>query len=138
MKKRAFESLIKTSIDKGKKEKIIYDNGLDLISFLDDYSKINNILLKSIYGEELADIIEEFILDNIYDELEKHKDNYIIYDSNSKDIIADCSTLDGLYEYAEKTRLELIDSKFLYDIKPEISEEERNQLLKNLFYSVKK
>ena len=81
----------------------------------------------------MADIIEEFILDNIYDELEKHKDNYIIYDSNSKDIIADCSTLDGLYEYAEKTRLELIDSKFLYDIKPEISEEERNQLLKNLF-----
>ena len=82
MKKFAFETLIKTSIDKGKKEKIIYDNGLDLINFLDDYSKINSILLNSIYGEPVADLIFEFITDNIYDELEKNKLNYIVYDSN--------------------------------------------------------
>jgi len=133
MKKFAFETLIKTSIDKGKKEKIIYDNGLDLINFLDDYSKINSILLNSIYGEPVADLIFEFITDNIYDELEKNKLNYIVYDSNSKDIIADCSTLDGLYEYTEKTRLELIESNFSYDIKPPMSDEETLEMFNNTF-----
>lgn len=122
MKKLAFETLIKTSIEKGKKEKTIYDNGLDLINFLDDYSKINSILLNSIYGESVADIIYDFIYDNIYDDLEKNKSTYVVYDSNSKDIIADCSTLDGLYEYAEKIRLELIESNFSYDIKPPMSD----------------
>lgn len=71
MKKLAFETLINTSIEKGKKEKIIYDNGLDLINFMDDYSKINSILLNSIYGESVANIIFDFINDNIYDDLEK-------------------------------------------------------------------
>lgn len=133
MKKRAFESIITLSIEKGKKEKIIYDNGLDLINFLDEYSKINSILLNSIYGESVADIIDEFISDGIYDELEKNKSNYIIYDSTSHNIIADCSTLDGLYDYAEKIRLELIDEDFSYDIKPSMSDEERLDILKNLF-----
>lgn len=133
MKKRAFESIINLSIEKGKKEKIIYDNGLDLINFLDEYSKINSILLNSIYGEHVSNIIDEFISDSIYDELEKNKSNYIIYDSNSKDIIADCSTLDGLYDYAEKTRLKLIADNFSYDIKNPISDEERLEILKNLF-----
>ena len=67
------------------------------------------------------------------DELEKNKLNYIVYDSNSNDIIADCSTLDGLYEYAEKTRLELIESNFSYDIKPPMIDEERLEILKTIF-----
>ena len=79
MKKRVFKKLINLSIDKGKKEKIIYDNGLDLINFMNDYSEITNILLKSIYGEETSDIITDFIFDSIYDELEINKENYIIY-----------------------------------------------------------
>lgn len=133
MKKLAFETLIKTSIEKGKKEKTIYDNGLDLINFLDDYSKINSILLNSIYGESVADIIYDFINDNIYDDLEKNKSTYVVYDSNSKDIIADCSTLDGLYEYAEKIRLELIESNFSYDIKPPMSDNEKLEMIKNIF-----
>lgn len=132
MKKLAFETLINTSIEMGKKEKIIYDNGLDLINFMDDYSKINSILLNSIYGESVANIIFDFINDNIYDDLEKNKSTYVVYDS-STNIIADCSTLDGLYEYAEKTRLELIESKFSYDIKPPMSDEEKLEIFKNLF-----
>ena len=62
MKKSTFEKFINLSIIKGKKEKVIYDNGLDLINFMDDYSAINNILLKSIYGEETTDIITDFII----------------------------------------------------------------------------
>jgi hypothetical protein len=127
MKKRAFEKLITLSIEKGKKEKAIYDNGLDLINFMDDYSSINNILLNSIYGESTADIINDFIVDSIYDELEKNKNNYLIYKDD--EIIADCSTLDGLYKYTEEIRLELILSNYSYDIKESISMEDRLKIL---------
>jgi hypothetical protein len=127
MKKRAFEKLITLSIEKGKKEKAIYDNGLDLINFMDDYSSINNILLNSIYGESTADVINDFIVDSIYDELEKNKNNYLIYKDD--EIIADCSTLDGLYKYTEEIRLELILSNYSYDIKESISMEDRLKIL---------
>ena len=131
MKKRAFEKLINLSIDKGKKEKIIYDNGLDLINFMDDYSAINNILLKSIYGEETSDVITDFIFDSIYNELEINKENYIIYKDD--EILADCSTLDGLYEYVESVRLELIVSNYSYDVKESMTDEERMRVLKDIF-----
>jgi len=131
MKKRAFEQLINLSIDKGKKEKIIYDNGLDLINFMNDYSAINNILLKSIYGEETSEVITDFIFDSVYDELEINKENYIIYKDDK--ILADCSTFDGLYEYVESVRLELIASNYSYDVKESMTDEERLNLLKELF-----
>lgn len=131
MEKRAFEQLINLSIDKGKKEKIIYDNGLDLINFMDDYSAINSILLKSIYGEETSDVITDFIFDSIYDELEINKENYIIYKDD--EILADCSTLNGLYEYVESVRLELISSNYSYDVRESMTEEERMNLLKSMF-----
>jgi hypothetical protein len=131
MKKRAFEKLIKLSIEKGKKEKIIYENGLDLVNFLEDYDSINDILLKSIYGEEVSDIISDFIFDNIYEELEKNKNNYIIYNDN--EILADCSTLDGLYQYAEEIRKELILKNYLYDIKEPMTDEERFAILTKIF-----
>lgn len=130
MKKRAFEKFITIAINKGKKEKNIYNNGLDLINFMDDYTAINNILLTSIYGEEVSDIISDFIFDNIYDELDVNK--YIIYDKDGYDI-ADCSTLDGLYKYAEEIRLELISSNYSYDIKESMSDEERLDVITQLF-----
>lgn len=133
MKKFTFETLIKISIEKGKKEKIIYENGLDLTNFFDDYFKINSILLCSIYGEDVSDLISDFILDSVYDDIEKNKNQYLIYDIDSEDIIADCSTLDGLYEFAEKTRLELIESNFSYDIKPPMTDDERLEMLKTIF-----
>jgi hypothetical protein len=132
MKKRAFEKFITTSIDKGKKEKVIYSCGLDLINFMDDYAIINNILLTSIYGEECSDIILDFIFDKIYNELEFEPSKYSIYDKDDN-IIADCSTLDGLYDYVEKTRLELISTGYSYDIKEPMSEEERMNIIKELF-----
>ena len=130
MEKKTFEKFIILSIAKGKKEKAIYENGLDLINFMDDYSSINNILLKSIYGEGASDIISDFIFDSIYDELEKNKSNYVIY--NDKDeILADCSTLDSLYEYVESVRLELISEGFSYKMKEPMTNEERMILLKD-------
>ena len=132
MKKNTFIKFIQLSIDKGKKEKVIYDNGLDLINFMDEYAKINNILLCSIYGEFISDIIDSFIFDNIYDELDKNKSNYIIYDNNDN-IISDCSTLDGLYELAEKERLELISKNFSYERKKDLTEEERMNIIQNIF-----
>jgi hypothetical protein len=132
MEKYTFTRFIELSIEKGKKEKVIYDNGLDLINFLDEYSKINNILLSSIYGESTSDIINDFITDSIYDELEKNKRNYIIYD-NDDNILADCSTIDSLYEYVESERLKLISENYSYEMKPDMTEEERLKIIKNLF-----
>ena len=130
MEKQTFIKFITLSIDKGKKEKLFYDNGLDLINFMDDYSTINNILLKSIYGEETSDIISDFIIDNIYDELEKNESNYIIYKDD--EILADCSTLDNLYKYAEEVRLELISCNYSYKMKEPMSEQEKIEVLKGL------
>jgi len=130
MKKRAFEKLITLSIEKGKKEKSIYDNGLDLINFMDDYNSINNILLNSIYGEETSNLINDFITDSIYDDLNKNKSNFLIYKDD--EIIADCSTLDGLYKYIEEVRLELISSNYSYDVKEPISVEDKLKFLEEL------
>jgi hypothetical protein len=130
MKKRAFEKLITLSIEKGKKEKAIYDNGLDLINFMDDYNSINNILLNSIYGEETSNLINDFITDSIYDDLNKNKSNFLIYKDD--EIIADCSTLDGLYKYIEEVRLELISSNYSYDVKEPISVEDKLKFLEEL------
>lgn len=135
MTKNTFETFINLSIEKGKKENIIYNNGLDLINFLDEYSKLISILLKSIYGEDVSDLITDFIIDNIYDEIEDKKQNYIIYDKDSN-IIADCSTIDGLYNYAEEIRLDLIKEKFSYDIKKSLTSEEKQNLINQLFSKI--
>lgn len=132
MKKETFIKFIQLSIDKGKREKIIYDNGLDLINFMDEYSKINNILLCSIYDESSSDMIDDFIFDSIYDELDEKKSNYLIYDTNDN-IIADCSTLDGLYDFVESERLRLISEGFSYQMKAELTEEERMNIIQKLF-----
>jgi hypothetical protein len=132
MKKKTFEIFINTAIESGKKEKRIYDNGLDLINIIDDYLKIINILSSSIYGVDVSDIIHDYIFDSIYGVLEINKENYVIRNLENE-ILADCSTLDGLYEYAEKTRLELINNKFNYEMKDPLSEEERDNILKNIF-----
>lgn len=132
MKKYTFTRFIEISIEKGKKEKNIYSNGLDLINFLDEYTKLNSILLNSIYGESTSDIISDFICDSIYDELENHKSNYVVYD-NDNNIIADCSTIDSLYYYSESERLRLISENYSYEMKPDMTEEERLNIIKDLF-----
>lgn len=131
MEKKTFNNFINLSIAKGKKENAIYDNGLDLINFMGNYSTINNILLCSIYGIETADIINEFISDSVYDELEINKSNYIIYKDDK--ILADCSTLDSLYNYAEEMRLELIADGYSYKMKEPMTDEERLDFLKGFF-----
>lgn len=132
MKKETFIRFLELSIENGKKEKAIYDNGLDLINFIDQYSKVNNVLLSSIYDEPVSNIISDFILDNVYDELEKNKSNYLIYD-NDENIVADCSTIDGLYDFVESERLRLISEGFSYQMKPEMTEVERMNIIKNMF-----
>lgn len=132
MKKETFIRFLELSIENGKKEKIIHDNGLDLINFMDNYSKVNNILLSSIYDESLTDIINEFILDNVYEELEKNKSNYLIYDSDGNNV-ADCSTIDGLYDFVESERLRLISEGFSYQMKPDIPLEDRLKAIEQLF-----
>ena len=131
MEKKTFEHFIKTSIAKGKKEQAIYDNGLDLINFMDDYVSINTILLRSIYGVETADLIDEFIYDYVCDELEKNKSNYVIYKDD--EILADCSTLDSLYDYVESVRLELSKEGYSYKMKEPLTDEEKMNLIKQLF-----
>jgi hypothetical protein len=132
MKKNTFVRFIEISIAKGKKEKVIYDNGLDLINFLDEYSKINNILLSSIYGEETSCIISDFISDSIYDDLEKNKSMYVVYDKD-ENIIANCSNIDDLYDYCESERLRLISENYSYEMKPDMTEEERMEIINDMF-----
>ena len=129
MEKKTFEQFIKLSIAKGKKEQAIYENGLDLNNFMDDYLAINTILLRSIYGTETADLIDEFVYDCVCNELEKNKSNYIIYKND--EILADLSTLDSLYDYVESVRLELITKGFSYKMKEPMTDEERMKLLKD-------
>jgi reverse gyrase len=62
----------------------------------------------------------------------KNKRNYIIYD-NDDNILADCSTIDSLYEYVESERLKLISENYSYEMKPDMTEEERLKIIKNLF-----
>ncbi len=131
MEKKTFEHFIKKSIAKGKKEQAIYENGLDLNNFMDDYSSINTTLLRSIYGVETADLIDEFIYDCVCDELEKNKSNYVIYKDD--EVLADCSTLDSLYDYVESVRLELSKEGFSYKMKEPMTDEERMNLIKQLF-----
>lgn len=132
MKKETFIRFLELSIENGKKEKVIHDNGLDLINFMNNYYKVNNILLSSIYDESLAEIINDFILDNVYDELEKNKSYYLVYDSD-ENIVADCSTIDGLYDFVESERLRLISEGFSYQMKPDIPLEDRLKAIEQLF-----
>jgi len=132
MEKKTFENFIKLSIDKGKKEQAIYENGLDLNNFMDGYLAINSILLKSIYGIETADMIDEFIYDCVCDTLEKNKSLYVIY-NNVGELLTDCSTLDSLYSYVESVRLELISEGYSYKMKEPMTEEERMNVIKQLF-----
>ena len=132
MEKRTFINFINLSIKKGKKESNIHDNGLDLFDFLEDNEKINSILLYSIYGDSTSEIIYDFIYDSIYDQLENNKCNYIIYDKDDS-IIADCSNIDNLYNYCEDERLRLISEKFSYEMKKPMTDEERLNLIKDLF-----
>ena len=132
MEKRTFINFINLSIKKGKKESNIHDNGLDLFDFLEDNEKINSILLYAIYGDSTSEIIYDFIDDSIYDKLENNKCNYIIYDKDDS-IIADCSNIDNLYNYCEDERLRLISEKFSYEMKKPMTDEERLNLIKDLF-----
>lgn len=132
MTERTFKQMVSLLIEKGKREKVIYDNGLDLINFVDEYQKIISILLKSIYGSEVGDIINDFIFDSIYDEVAKNHNNYLIYDTNSE-LIADVSTIESLYKYAEERRQLLISAKFSYDVTPPMSEAESLAMLKQIF-----
>lgn len=132
MKKYTFINFIELSIEKGKKEKTIHENGLDLYDFLEDYNKIGSILLNSIYGESTSDIICDFIIDSIYDELENNKENYIIYDEHDN-VIGDCSNIDNLFDYSESERLRLISEKYSYEMKKPMTDDERLDMLKNIF-----
>jgi len=132
MKKYTFTKFVELSIEEGKKEKCIHENGLDLFDFLETYNKINIILLNSIYGVSTANIINDFISDSIYDELEQNKDNYIIYDDKDN-IIADCSNIDNLFDYSESERLRLISEKYSYEMNKPMTDEERLNMIKQIF-----
>ena len=56
----------------------------------------------------------------------------IVYDKDNN-IIADCSTIDSLYDYCESERLRLISENYSYEMKPDMSDEERLNIIKNLF-----
>ena len=74
--------------------KKLYDNGVDLINFVDPYHTIISELIKQIYGEEGYDWFSWFAYEN-----EFGQGGLEAYDENKKPI---CYSHESLWEYLDK------------------------------------
>lgn len=120
MKYKVFEKIINDMKSCSEKDRNIYKLGIDITNVIDDYSKIISLLLKSYYSEEGADWIDWFL----YEKSDENK----AFDNNGNEI---CKDLNELWIMIEEIRCSN-DFKE-YELKPEMSDEERQKILKNLF-----
>lgn len=120
MKFEVFEKIINDLKSCTEKDREIYKLGIDITNVIDDYTKIISLLIKSYYSEEGADWIDWFL----YEKTDENK----AYDKVGNEI---CKDLKELWIIVEEIRCSM-DFKE-YELKPEMTDEEREKLLTKLF-----
>jgi hypothetical protein len=87
MKYNDFSKIVDLLHEESKRVSLIYDEGLDLINFLDPYYQIVHILIQEIYGKEGLDNFQWFCYENKFGQGDlKATDvdgNKILYDVRS-------------------------------------------------------
>lgn len=124
MKFEVFEKIINKIKSCSEKDNQIYKLGVDITSIIDDYNRIINLLLRSYYSEEGSEWIDWFL----YDRETLSGEILKAYDKNGNEV---CKNLKELWIMVEEIRCS-IDFKE-YQLKPEMSDEERLKIIENLF-----
>lgn len=122
MEFKVFEKLVAQIIEASEKDLAAAQLGIDLINFVENYHVITSILLIEYYGQEGAEWVEWFLYEKLNNpELTAH-------DADGNEI---CHNLKSLWKTAEDCR----KSKTFkgVDLEPKMTDEERIELLKNIF-----
>jgi hypothetical protein len=103
MKYERFLKIILSLQKEQKTIKTLYDNGVDLINFVDTYHVIITELIKEIYGEEGYDWFSWYCYENEFGQKdwsnEKGEEKYGACDAEGNPI---CYSHESLWEYLEK------------------------------------
>jgi len=117
MKQEVFTHILDKLRDNSKRIDGLYDLGIDLINFSDDYTKVIDTLLKVYYGQEGADWIDWYLWERdpngALDQATNHG-KPVCYDDQS------------LWEEVEKCRLE---NKEEYQLPIPMTQEERDEMI---------
>jgi hypothetical protein len=101
--------------------KNLYDNGVDLIEFVDTYHSIINELIKEVYGEEGYDWFSWFCYESEFGQKDwskgdtyrmkedgtselVHKDGEVRFGAYDKDGEPICYSIESLYHYLENLK----------------------------------
>ena len=122
MEFKEFEKLIEQIVEASDKDLSAARLGIDLINFVDTYHVISSILLTEYYGQEGAEWIEWYV----YEKLENP--SLTAKDADGNEI---CHNLESLWKTVEDCR----KSKTFkgVEFQPEMTEEERIEMLKVIF-----
>jgi hypothetical protein len=122
MKLESFEFLITSLISNSKNDHSFYELGLDISNITDPYHQIITHLLRVYYGETGEDWISWYLWER------KEGDEDQAWDENKNPI---CYDIPSLWKHIEELR---VSSDFQEYVPPrKMSEEEREELLNNLF-----
>jgi len=122
MEFKVFEKLVAQIIEAGEKDLAAAHLGIDLINFVENYHVISSVLLIEYYGQEGAEWVEWYLYEKMNNpELTAH-------DADGNEI---CHNLKSLWETAEDCRKS--ETFKGVDLEPEMTDEERIELLKSIF-----
>lgn len=119
MEYKTFEHIILKLQLTSKRDHKLYELGLDLSNISDDYQHIITTLLRVYYGEEGEDLISWWL----YEDVPKH-----IFKKSK--IIADLTTIEGLWKYIEKLRKSEIKP---YIIPEPLTSKQKKKMIEDLF-----
>jgi len=118
MNQQVFTHILNALRDNSKRIDGLYELGIDLINFSDDYNKVIDTLLKVYYGKEGADWIDWYLW-----ERDLKGDQYQATDKDGNPI---CYDDHSLWEEVERCRLENKDE---YELPIPITDEARTEML---------
>jgi len=124
MKYEIFENILTNLKLVSQKSQKFYDLGLDISNIQDDFHKIINDILSSHYSEEGVEWIDWFMN-------ERESLNGDIYEATDKNGKPICYDIKSLWILVEEIRLSPNFKDF--ELKKPMSDEERLELIKNLF-----
>jgi len=124
MKYEVFEKLINNMKACSEKDSAIYKLGVDITNVIDDYSQTISLLLKVYYSEEGVEWIDWWL----YEKFSPSGEVLTAHDKDGNEI---CTNLEELWVIVEEIRCSM-DFKE-YDLKPELSLEERMKIFEQIF-----